>query len=111
MLAIRFLFSSWTLVDGEMGFASQALGSCHLMFRSLSDRHPLIVGLPSEMRRITSHLLPSGVPAAGYQRGGKEEKVACYPLCHVPKVYVPQDRAHGFASLFFPLTLHPAAVH
>lgn len=37
MLAIRLLFSSWTLVDGEMGFASQVLGSCHLMFRSLSD--------------------------------------------------------------------------
>lgn len=37
MLAIRLLFSSWTLVDGEMGFASQALGSFHLTFRSLSD--------------------------------------------------------------------------
>ena len=37
MLAIRFLFSSWTLVDGEMGFASQVLGSFHLIFRSLSD--------------------------------------------------------------------------
>ena len=37
MLAIRLLFSSWTLVDGEMGFASQVLGSFHLIFRSLSD--------------------------------------------------------------------------
>ena len=37
MLAIRFLFSSWTLVDGEMGIASQVLGSSHLTFRSLSD--------------------------------------------------------------------------
>lgn len=110
MLAGRLLFSSWTLVDGEMGFASQALGSSHLTFRSLSDCHPLIVGLPSEMRRTTSHLLPSGVPAAGYQRGGKEEKAACYPLCHVPKVNVPQDRAHGFASLLSHPTLHPAAV-
>ena len=62
------------------------------------------------MRRTTSHLLPSGVPAAGYQRDGNERKVACSPLCYVPKVNVPQDRAHGFASLFFPLTLHPAAV-
>ena len=110
MLAIRLLFSSWTLVDGEMGFASQVLGSCHLMFRSLPDCHPLIVGLPSEMRWTTSHLLPSGVPAAGYQRDGKEEKAACSPLCHVPKVNIQQDRTHGFASLFFPLTLHPAAV-
>lgn len=33
----RLLVSSWTLVDGEMGFASQVLGSSHLMFRSLSD--------------------------------------------------------------------------
>ena len=93
-----------------MGFASQVLGSCHLMFRSLPDCHPLIVGLPSEMRWTTSHLLPSGVPAAGYQRDGKEEKAACSPLCHVPKVNIQQDRTHGFASLFFPLTLHPAAV-
>lgn len=37
MLDGRLLFSSWTLVDGEMGFASQALGSFHLTFRSLSD--------------------------------------------------------------------------
>lgn len=62
------------------------------------------------MRRTTLHLLPSGVPAAGYQRDGKEEKAACSPLCHVPKVNIQQDRTHGFASLFFPLTLHPAAV-
>lgn len=110
MLAIRLLFSSWTLVDGEMGIASQALGSFHLTFRSLSDCHPLIVGLPSEMRRTTSHLHPSGVPAAGYQREEKEEKAACHLLCHVPKVNIQQDRTHGFASLFFPLTLHPAAV-
>lgn len=91
MLDGRLLFSSWTLADGEMGFASQVLGSSHLMFRSLSDCHPLIVGLPSEMRRTTSHLLPSGVPAAGYQREEKEEKAACYPLCHVPKVNIRQD--------------------
>ena len=44
MLAIRFLFSSWTLVDGEMGFASQVLGSSHLMFRSLSDRQVKCAG-------------------------------------------------------------------
>lgn len=37
MLDGRLLFSSWTLVDGEMGFASQVLGSFHLIFRSLSD--------------------------------------------------------------------------
>lgn len=37
MLAIRLLFSSWTLADEEMGIVSQALGSSHLMFRSLSD--------------------------------------------------------------------------
>lgn len=37
MLAGRLLFSSWTLVGSEMGFASQALGSFHLTFRSLSD--------------------------------------------------------------------------
>lgn len=110
MLAGRLLFSSWTLVDSEMGIASQVLGSFHLIFRSLPDCHPLIVGLPSEMRRITSHLLPSGVPAAGYQRNGKEEKAACYPLCHVPKVNVLQDRALGFTSLFSHPTLHPAAV-
>lgn len=110
MLDGRLLFSSWTLADGEMGIASQVLGSSHLTFRSLSDCHPLIVGLPSEMRRITSHLLPSGVPAAGYQRNGKEGKAACYPLCHVPKVNVLQDRALGFTSLFSHPTLHPAAV-
>lgn len=91
MLAIRLLFSSWTLVDGKMGIASQVLGSFHLIFRSLSDCHPLIVGLPSEMHRTTSHLLPSGVPAAGYQRDGKEGKAACSPLCHVLKVNVRQD--------------------
>lgn len=110
MLDGRLLFSSWTQVGGKMGIASQVLGSSHLMFRSLSDCHPLIVGLPSKMRRITSHLLPSGVPAAGYQREEKEEKAACSPLCHVPKVNVPQDRAHEFASLFSHPTLHPAAV-
>lgn len=91
MLAIRLLFSSWTLVDGEIEIASQVLGSCHLIFRSLSDCHPLIVGLPSKMRSTTSHLHPSDIPAAGYQRDGKEGKAACYPLCHVPKVYVRQD--------------------
>lgn len=37
MLDGRLLFSSWTLVDGEMGIASQALGAFHLMFRSLPD--------------------------------------------------------------------------
>lgn len=37
MLAIRLLFSSWTLVGSEMGIASQVLGSFHLIFRSLSD--------------------------------------------------------------------------
>lgn len=37
MLDGRLLFSSWTLADGEMGIASQVLGSSHLMFRSLSD--------------------------------------------------------------------------
>lgn len=37
MLAIRLLFSSWTQVGGKMGIASQALGSSHLTFRSLSD--------------------------------------------------------------------------
>lgn len=110
MLAGRLLFSSWTLVDGKMGIASQVLGAFHLMFRSLPDCHPLIVRLPNDMRWTTSHLLPSGVPAAGYQRGGKEEKAACYPLCHVPKVNVLQDRAHGFTSLFSHPTLHPAAV-
>ena len=62
------------------------------------------------MHRTTSHLHPSDIPAAGYQRDGKEEKAACSPLCHVPKVNIQQDRTHGFASLFFPLTLHPAAV-
>lgn len=91
MLAIRLLFSSWTLVDGEIEIASQVLGSCHLIFRSLSDCHPLIVGLPNDMRWKTSHLLPSGVPAAGYQRDGKEGKAVCYPLCHVLKVNVRQD--------------------
>lgn len=37
MLDGRLSFSSWTLVDSEMGIASQVLGSFHLMFRSLSD--------------------------------------------------------------------------
>ena len=91
MLDSRLSFSSWTQMGGKMGIASQVLGSSHLIFRSLPDCHPLIVGLPSEMRWTTSHLLPSDVPVAGYQRGGKEEKAACYPLCHVPKVYVRQD--------------------
>ena len=62
------------------------------------------------MHRTTSHLYQSDIPAAGYQRDGKEEKAACSPLCHVPKVNIQQDRTHGFASLFYPLTLHPAAV-
>ena len=62
------------------------------------------------MRWTTSHLHPSGVPAAGYLRDRQEEKTACSPLCHVPKVNIRQDRAHGFASLFSHPTLHPAAV-
>lgn len=37
MLDGRLLFSSWTLVDSEMGIVSQALGSFHLMFCSLPD--------------------------------------------------------------------------
>lgn len=37
MLDGRLLFSSWTLVGSKMGIASQALGSFHLIFRSLSD--------------------------------------------------------------------------
>lgn len=111
MLDSRLSFSSWTLVDSKMGIASQVLGSSHLIFRSLPDCHPLIVGLPSKMHRTTLHLLPSGVPAAGYQRDGKEGKAACYPLCHVLKVNVLQDRALGFTSLFSHPTLHPAAVH
>lgn len=49
MLDGRLSFSFWTQMGGKMGIASQVLGSCHLMFRSLSDCHPLIVGLPSEM--------------------------------------------------------------
>lgn len=110
MLDGRLLVSSWTQVGGKMGIATQVLGSSHLTFRSLSDCHPLIVRLPSEMRWTTSHLHPSGVPAAGYQREEKEEKAACSPLCHVPKVNVLQDRALRFASLFSHLTLHPAAV-
>ena len=62
------------------------------------------------MHRTASHLYQSDIPAAGYQRDGKGEKAVCSPLCHVPKVNIQQDRTHGFASLFFPLTLHPAAV-
>ena len=62
------------------------------------------------MHRTTSHLYQSDIPAAGYQRDGKEEKAACSPLCHVPKVNIQQDRTHGFAPLFFLITLHPAAV-
>lgn len=85
-------------------------GNCKSSSWLLPPHVPLIVGLPSEMRRTTSHLLPSGVTAAGYQRDGKEEKAACSPLCYVPKVNVPQDRAHEFASLFSHPTLHPAAV-
>ena len=110
MLDSRLSFSSWTQMGGKMGIASQVLGSSHLTFRSLSYCHPLIVGLPNDMRWTTSHLLPSGIPAAGSQRDGKEEKAACYPLCHVPKVNVLQDRALGFTSLFSHPTLHPAAV-
>ena len=37
MLDGRLSFSSWALADGEMGIASQVLGSSHLMLRSLSD--------------------------------------------------------------------------
>ena len=62
------------------------------------------------MHRTASHLHPSDIPAAGYQRDGKGEKAVCSPLCHVPKVNIQQDRTHGFASLFFLITLHPAAV-
>ena len=62
------------------------------------------------MHRATSHLHPSDIPAAGYQRDGKGEKTACSLLCHVPKVNIQQDRTHGFAPLFFLITLHPTAV-
>lgn len=88
----------------------QQNGNCKSSSWFLPPHIPFIVGLPSEMRRTTSHFLPSGVPAAGYQRGGKEGKAACYPLCHVPEVNVLQDRALGFTSLFSHPTLHPAAV-
>lgn len=73
MLAIRLLFSSWTLVDGEMGIASQVLGSYHLMFRSLSDRQVKCAG----QLRTYSHqvFLPLAISETG-----KREKLHATPL-------------------------------
>lgn len=66
MLAIRLLFSSWTLVDGEMGFASQVLGYFHLTFRSLSDCQVKCAG---QLRTYT-HLvfLPLAISEAGKKK-------------------------------------------
>lgn len=66
MLDGRLLFSSWTLVDGEMGFASQALGSFHLMFRSLSDCQVKCAG----QLRTYSHqvFLPLAISEAGKKK-------------------------------------------
>lgn len=68
MLAIRFLFSSWTLVDSEMGIASQVLGSCHLMFRSLSDCQVKC----AEQLRTYSHLM---FLTQAISETGKKEKL------------------------------------
>lgn len=46
MLDGRLSFSSWTLVDSEMGIASQVLGSFHLTFRSLSYCQVKCTGQP-----------------------------------------------------------------
>lgn len=66
MLAIRFLFSSWTLVDSEMGIASQVLGSSRFTFRSLSDRQVKCAG---QLRTYT-HLvfLPLAICETGKKK-------------------------------------------
>lgn len=66
MLDGRLSFSSWTLVDGEMGIASQALGSSHLTFRSLSDCQVKYAG----QRRTFSHqvFLPLAISEAGKKK-------------------------------------------
>lgn len=70
MLAIRLLFSSWTQVDGEMGFASQVLGSSHLTFRSLSDCQVKCAGL----LRTYSHQV--FLPLAISETGKREKRHA-----------------------------------
>lgn len=59
-------FSSWTLVDGKMGIASQVLGSSHLTFRSLSDCHVKCAG----QLRTYSHqvFLPLAISEAGKKK-------------------------------------------
>lgn len=73
MLAIRLLFSSWTLVGGKMGIASQALGSFHLTFRSLSDCQVKCAG----QLRTYSHqvFLPLAISETG-----KREKLHATPF-------------------------------
>lgn len=66
MLDSRLSFSSWTLVDGEMGIASRVLGSCHLTFRSLSDCQVKCAG----QLRTYSHqvFLPLAISEAGKKK-------------------------------------------
>lgn len=87
MLDGRLSFASWTLVGGEMGIASQVLGSSHLTFRSLSDCQVKCTGQPHTYTHLI--FLPLAISETG-----KKKKTACYPLCHVPKVNIRQDRAH-----------------
>ena len=66
MLDGRLSFSSWTLADGEMGIASQVLGSFHLTFRSLSDCQVKC----AEQLRTYTHLifLPLAISETGKEK-------------------------------------------
>ena len=66
MLDGRLSFSSWTLADGEMGIASQVLGSFHLTFRSLSDCQVKC----AEQLRTYTHLifLPLAISETGKKK-------------------------------------------
>ena len=66
MLDGRLSFSSWTLVDGEMGIACQVLGSSHLTFHSLSDCQVKC----AEQLRTYTHLifLPLAISETGKKK-------------------------------------------
>lgn len=66
MLDGRLSFSSWTLVGGEMGIASQVFGSSHLTLRSLSDCQVKC----AEQLRTYTHLifLPLAISETGKEK-------------------------------------------
>ena len=75
MLDGRLLFSSWTLVDGGMGIASQVFGSSHLTFRSLSDCQVKC----AEQLRTYTHLifLPLAISETGKKKKCMLPSLSC----------------------------------